>query len=115
MRRRIPPLQHCEDPGCGHEWRGWSTSCPACAALLAPGLRQGESLRSFRRRMPGYARRKGTLGDVRRMDSQRVSGITHSGRPFSWKRGGDVELLEFGSFNPHNENYQQNGRPWRAT
>lgn len=63
---------------------------------------------------PGYARRNGVLGDIRRIDSQRVSGVTHEGRPFSWKRGPDVELIEFGSFNPDNDNYQPGGRPCRA-
>jgi hypothetical protein len=57
----------------------------------------------------GYARRKGVLGDVLRIDSQRVSGITHSGRPFSWKRGPEVELIAFGSFNPSNANYAPGG------
>jgi hypothetical protein len=58
----------------------------------------------------GYARRNRVLGDIRYLDSRRVSGITHSGRPFSWKVGPDVELLEFGSFNPANANYTPGGR-----
>lgn len=45
--RRMPPLQSCMTPECGHAWRGWSTSCPRCA--LVP--REGESLREFRRRV----------------------------------------------------------------
>ena len=60
----------------------------------------------------GYARRKGVLGDIHRMSFGRVSGVTHDGRRFSWKRGPDVELFEFGSFNPANDNYQPGGRPW---
>ncbi len=62
--------------------------------------------------MAGYARRNSVLGDIRRIDGGRVSGVTHDGRAFSWKRGPDVELIEFGSFNPDNDNYQPGGRPY---
>jgi len=64
------------------------------------------------RRRAGYARRRGVEGDIRILDSQRVIGITFDGRPFNWKRGPEVELLEFGSFNPANDNYMEGGQPW---
>lgn len=59
----------------------------------------------------GYARRNGILGDIRRLTATHVSGITHDGRPFRWRRD-KVELLEFGSFNPRNANYEPGGKPW---
>jgi hypothetical protein len=65
-------------------------------------------------RMAGYARRRGVLGDIHRITSERVSGVTHDGRSFSWKRGPDVEIIEFGSFNPDNDNYLPGGRPWEG-
>lgn len=71
-----------------------------------------ESLRSIRR--AGYARRRGVEGDIPILDSQRVIGITFDGRPFNWKHGPQVELLEFGSFNPANANYQPGGRLWKG-
>lgn len=46
-RRRVPPLRYCMNVGCGHEWRGWSTSCPKCAGTRSTG----ESLREFRQRV----------------------------------------------------------------
>lgn len=61
-------------------------------------------------RKVGYARRRGVLGDVRRLTPTHVSGITHAGRPFSWKLNADVTLIEFGSLNPENDNYEEGGR-----
>jgi hypothetical protein len=60
----------------------------------------------------GYARREGVEGDIHSLDPTRVSGVTFSGRRFSWKRGPEVELIEFGSFNPKNANYMPGGRPY---
>ena len=70
-------------------------------------------------RMPGYARRllagDEVVGDVRVVTSTHVSGTRHdNGRKFTWKRGPEVELLEFGSFNPANANYMEGGRPWHS-
>src|ERR1035437_7668667 len=53
IRRRVPPLQYCQDPVCGHSWRGWSTSCPECASR---DRGEDESLRAFRRRLQAKPR-----------------------------------------------------------
>ncbi len=45
-RSKIPPLRYCPDPLCGHEWRGWSQSCPKCAGTRVTG----ETLREYRKR-----------------------------------------------------------------
>jgi hypothetical protein len=64
-------------------------------------------------RLPGYARRKGVLADIRRLTPTLVIGNRHSnGEPVRWPRG-ECELLEFGSFNPANPNYQRGGKPWK--
>lgn len=64
----------------------------------------------------GYARHKktGVKGDISSLDSLHVSGIVHGDegpRPFSWKLGRkQIELIEFGSFNPRNKNYVPGGK-----
>lgn len=60
----------------------------------------------------GYARRRNKLGDVNIIGHTYVSGILHkSQKPFRWQLGlGEVELIEFGSFNPRNPNYVKGGK-----
>jgi hypothetical protein len=61
---------------------------------------------------PGYARRKGIVGDIVLRGSTRVVVIGHRDqRRHTWPVEG-TELLEFGSFNPKSHNYQPGGRPW---
>lgn len=63
---------------------------------------------------PGYARnlRTGVKGDVTAIYDHVVIGTTHeTQRPFKWKLGlGNIELIEFGSFNPKNKNYKPGGK-----
>lgn len=62
----------------------------------------------------GYARNKmtGQKGDIQALYDHLVVGTTHdTQRPFRWKLGrGNVELIEFGSFNPRNKNYVSGGK-----
>jgi hypothetical protein len=60
----------------------------------------------------GYARRNKKLGDVIEINSQYVQGMLHeSGKTFRWKIGlGKVELIQFGTFNPENPDYEKGGK-----
>lgn len=61
-----------------------------------------------------YARKKGIVADVHRLNGLEVVVILKSGNKRKWKGGnGDIELIEFGSFNPENDNYREGGKVLR--
>lgn len=65
-----------------------------------------------------YARRKDTdmIGDVNYLTSGEVRGTIHkNGRKFRWLTGrSNIELIESGSFNRKNPNYQPGGKVVRV-
>jgi hypothetical protein len=64
-----------------------------------------------------YARnlKTGEIGDVNCISSSLVRvALWKNGKIARWKLGrSNIELIEFGSFNPNNKNYQEGGRKIR--